>query len=185
MAVHGSDSVHMKYNIQNDSLEILWGESKLYQQLSTAFDKAINSISEFTTSQDGRIPKERDIDIIKDHPNITDPRMKEALCEYFDPYTQRSNRWKEIYCCLIGFDFELYKNIRDLPEDQIVEYFKAKYIERASSAHKLFAKKIAGSQVCELTYNLILLPFESLKNFRKEFFTLLNCLELYKPDDDE
>lgn len=177
MPVHGSDSVHIRMSNDGKKLELFWGEAKLYSELSTALDKALNSISEFINgkedSPDPRVPRDRDIDIIKNHPNIESEDMKFALLKYFDPYESESNYWKEIYTCMVGFDFSLYNQLKGVQEKDVEDYFRNKYIERIKSACKLFEGKIKSCNLEELEFAFILLPFKSLENFRNEFYKLL------------
>ena len=97
MPVHGSDSVHIKFSESDNKLVLIWGEAKLYKTISSAFDEALESISGFLKGNEGdtdRPPHERDIDIIKDMPNVENNEMKQALYNYFDPYSQESNCWR-------------------------------------------------------------------------------------------
>ncbi len=180
MPVHGSDSVHIRFCGEGDKLELIWGESKLYQSMGSAMDKAIESIKSFLGKDDddpGRPARERDIDIIKDMPDVDTDEMRRALCEYFNPYSEKSNEWKEVYSCFIGFDYELYKNLEGHTEKEIEDYFVENYIKKIQDAFKLFSTKIERNGLTSLDFILILLPFEDVNNFRKEFFQLLglNC----------
>lgn len=176
MAVHGADSVHIHFSENDKKLELIWGEAKLYQELSSGFDKALESISTFINGSEdncARPPHERDIDIIKDMPNVDNEEMKKALYDYFDPYSEESNNWKELFCCLVGFDYALYSNLQGASEAEIKEYFIKQYIERIQSASSLFESKIRSRNLTDLDFILVLLPFKSIDNFRKEFFNLL------------
>lgn len=179
MPVHGSDSVHIKL-LGNDQLELIWGEAKLYKEMSDAFDKAINSVHEFINGKPddtGRVPRDRDIDIIKDLPDVDNPEMKEALLQYFDPYEKQSNNWKELFFCLVGFDYTLYSKLQGSSDEEIENYFKKKYMDRITSAISLFEKKIKEKKLNDLEFILVLLPFESIDNFRAEFLKLLGISE--------
>ena len=176
MPVHGSDSVHIKIAGDNDKLELIWGEAKMYQSLSSAMDKAIKSIESFigkNPDELDRPPRERDIDIIKDMPDVDSDEMKTALCNYFDPYYEQSNNWKEIHCCFVGFDYTLYNSLQGSSDEEIESYFKENYLKRIQSAHKLFAQKVLEHDLKSLEFILLLLPFKSVENFRHEFFQLL------------
>lgn len=176
MAVHGADSVHIHFSEDEKKLELIWGEAKLYQELSSSFDKALKSISTFINGNEdngARPPHERDIDIIKDMPNVDNEKMKKALYDYFDPYSEKSNNWKELFCCLIGFDYTLYSHLQGASEAEIREYFIKQYVERIHSAGSLFESKIRNVNLSNLDFILVLLPFKSIDNFRKEFFDLL------------
>lgn len=174
MPVHGSDSVHIRMSKIDERLELIWGESKMNSDISAAFDKALESVGNFINGDGiGRAPHDRDIDIIKDMPNVENEKMKQELCDYFDPYSEKSNRWKEIFCCFVGFDYALYTKLQGGSEKEIEEYFKSNYMTRILSAYKLFAEKIKSNSLIELEFILVLLPFKNLQNFREEFMKLL------------
>ena len=187
MPVHGSDSVHIRL-LSEDKLELIWGEAKLYGEISGAFDKAIDSVCEFVygkPDEDGRVPRDRDIDIIKDMPDVDSPEIKTALLEYFDPYEKNSNNWKELYFCLVGFDYALYSDLKGSSDEEIECYFKQKYMERILSAYKLFAKKVDNKKLNDLEFVLVLLPFENVENFRAEFLKLLGISIEKRLGDDQ
>ena len=183
MPVHGSDSVHIRM-LDGDKLELIWGEAKLYGNISNAFDKAIESVQEFVYDKDpgGRTARDRDIDIIKDMPNIDNSKMKKALLEYFDPYEANSNNWKELYFCLVGFDYSLYSKLQGNSDEEVEEYFKEQYMKRAVKVFGNFKDKLIEKNLTGLDFALVLLPFESVDNFRSEFFKLLG---ISKSDDLE
>ena len=173
MPVHGTDGIHVKYDPATKNLYLYWGESKLYQQLSKSLDEICTSIAGFIKRKDSRSPRERDIDILKDHSAIDDPEAKEAVLEYFDPYSDKSNDLREIYCCLSGFDFSIYNKLSEIEEDEIEDYFREKYLERINSACELFAQKIKENGIEELSFHFVLLPFKSVAEFRQLFFAKL------------
>ena len=141
MPVHGSDSVHIRLSGEDNKLELIWGEAKLYQNLSDGLENALDSIFSFVDIDNGRSSRDRDIDIIKDMPDVESEEMQEELCRYFDPYSEESNNWKEVFCCLVGFDYSLYSNIKGNSDKEIEEYFKKEYLKRIATAHRLFEKK--------------------------------------------
>ena len=187
MPVHGTDGIHIKYDQDSNKLCLYWGESKLYQQLSKSLDEICDSLSAFIDRKDGRSPRDRDIDVLKDHTTIEDKAAKEAVLEYFDPYSEMSNDLREIYCCLSGFDYSIYGTLTDKGEGEIEEYFESKYLERIESACTLFSEKIKNSGIENLSFHFILLPFKSVHEFRKLFFAKLGVdledIEGSKNDD--
>ena len=173
MPVHGADAIHAKYDQGSDGLTLYWGESKLYEQLSAALDAICASVSDFVTINAGRSKKDRDIDIIKDHVDIEDPATRNAFLEFFDPYTARSNATSEVFCCMAGFDYSLYKKLGDIREEKLEEYFREQYKERIATACTLFKDKIIENKISDLTFSFILLPFRSVAEFRVLFYQKL------------
>lgn len=179
LPVHGSDSIHVKYDVGTRELSLLWGESKLYQSLASSLNDICSSIAKFNCIKDGRSPRERDIDIIKDHANIEDPDVLSAFLEYFDPYTSQVNKRNETYCCLSGFDFNVYKELSDKKSSEVENFFTEKYMRCVSKACVQFKDKIIESGIDHLDFIFILLPFKSVAEFRKLFFAKLG----YSPDE--
>lgn len=182
MPVHGTDGIHIKYDPESARLFLFWGESKLYQKLSTSLDEICSSIGDFVNYQQGRTARDRDIDILKDHISIEDEQTKAALLEYFDPYSAKSNELREVYSCFSGFDYSLYENLNEISEDEVEEYFKSKYSERIVSAHDLFIEKVLATGMSELAFQFILLPFRSVEEFRALFFAKLG-IEMYEIEE--
>ena len=164
-------------------LLLYWGESKLYQQLSSSLDEICESIAGFVELKDNRSPRERDIDILKDHSDFDSCDAKNAVIEYFDPYSDKSNNLREVYCCLSGFDFSIYNKLHKKSEAEVEAYFQKKYIERIKSACELFAEKVKTNGIENLSFHFILLPFASVTEFRKLFFSKLG-LTMEEVDGD-
>lgn len=173
MPVHGSDGIHIKYNADSDELLLFWGESKLYSKISSAFDEIVSSICKFISERDARNPRNRDIDIIKDHPNIDNEKSKDALLKFFNPYEEESNRIREIYSCFVGFDYNLYNHLADKTGVELREYFLEQYLKRAKTAVELFCSKVKENNIEKLDFHLLLLPFPSVEELRNKFFARL------------
>ncbi len=179
MPVHGSDSVHIKYQPHSGNLILFWGESKLYQDFSSSLDQICASLANFTQKKDGRSPRDRDIDIIKDHADVEDPETLSALLDYFDPYSSQVNQRREVYCCLSGFDYSLYKELAKIQPDDVEAYFRANYTSYILKACQDFREKIIENGIDHLIFNFILLPFRSVVEFRNLFYAKLG----FKPSD--
>jgi hypothetical protein len=175
MPVHGTDSIHLKYDSDTGELILIWGESKLGQKFSATIDNICSSISSFNCKNQGRSPRDRDIDIIKDHANIDDPAVLRAFLDYFDPYTSKINKRRELYCCLSAFDYPLYHKLVRLEDDKIEEFFKINYIKHISKACLKFKDGILSHGIDHLSFIFILLPFKSVAELRNLFFQKLGC----------
>lgn len=173
MPVHGADAIHAKHDSKTDSLILYWGESKLYEQLSSALDAICTSVSDFVTKNAGRSKKDRDIDIIKDHVDIQDEASRTAFLDFFDPYTPRSNAITEVHCCMAGFDYSLYKALGHINEEEVEAHFQEQYRDRISSACTLLRDKIIENDISDLTFSFVLLPFKSVAEFRTLFYQKL------------
>lgn len=174
MPVHGSDSVHLKLANPGGNLMLFWGESKLYKDVSSALDSIAESIEAFISSRSGRAPRQRDLDIIRDHMDIEDPDFKKALLKYFDPYQEESLCVTETYACFVGFEccFGAYRG------SDAEEEFKIRYSARIPTICQLFAEKMSKAGLNNLRFHVFLLPFPKVEAFRKKFFQHLGCADV-------
>ncbi|MCR9294824.1 MAG: DUF1837 domain-containing protein [bacterium] len=168
MPVHGSDSIHVCLTDCKKGLKLFWGESKLYQSLASAFDDTLASINAFLETKDGRSPRVRDIDILRDHISVKDPKLSKQILDYFDPYVECSNELVEIFACFTGFEAKIFANGTDVKK--VEKLFADKYKKRIESACELFAKKVKGQGMEKLSFSLFLIPFENVDEFRKKFY---------------
>jgi hypothetical protein len=174
MPVHGSDSIHATVGSQPGRLCLLWGESKVYQQFSSALDEACESMRDFLAVKDGRTAQHRDIDVLRDHFSAsTDPAVKEALLEYLDPYSPQYNEREDAFACFVGFDYAAFKKVRDKPKAEVREFFRREYHERVMSGCTLFGGKLRDSGLSRHRVHFLLLPFPDVDELRTKFFAKL------------
>jgi hypothetical protein len=171
MPVHGSDAIHIMRGSQEGSICLIWGESKIYQQLSTALDEVCNSVSGFLDEKEGRNARDRDIDIIKEHMDVEDPVLRRALLDYFDPYSEAGNNLEEAYACFVGFDYSsVYRQLASMAPNKREEFFKEEYLKRIKTACQLFGEKLKYRGLSHLRIYYFLIPFPSVEDFRTKFF---------------
>lgn len=171
MPVHGADAIHMRYHEDTECLDIIWGEAKLYTDLQKGINEAIESVNHFVTldKDTGIKPQNRDIEIIKDFPDVDNDAMQQAICDYFDPYSDKSSKVQHIYSCFVGYDETIYKNLQGSTQEEIEEYFKKKYIEKAVKTYNTFSQKVKNEGLSEMEFVLLLLPFKDIQKLRDEF----------------
>lgn len=171
MPVHGCDGIHIRYDPATGRMTVFWGESKLTPQISSSFDKMFESLTKFlTVDADGVFPYQRDVDILCDHCDIEDPKQRELLLAYFDPYTPQSNQKDEVFACFGGFEFPYQENPEPKePEAAFVKRFEA----RLKSACDLFEEKAIANKLADRRFQLLLLPFEDVGELRKAFLAKL------------
>lgn len=167
--VHGSDSIHIMRGIQEGSLCLIWGESKVYKELSSALSEICSSIGSFLGEGSESSPRDRDINIIRDHMDIDDEDWRRLLLNYFDPYCEESNLREESFACFVGFDFSIYSKLNEKPLPEREAFFKEEYLRRIETACKLFSEKLKSSGLSNLRINFFLVPFPSIDDFRGQF----------------
>lgn len=167
MPVHGVDGIHLGSN--DAGLVFYWGESKLHEHLSSALDSVIESITEHAGSPEKH---QNEVRIIRSQMNLTgmNASAQEALRKYFNPYEEESNKIKDCFSCLVGFDSTAYDRAG---VDSFEEDFEKLYKERADTAFSLIKQKIANSGLSSFHFIYFLLPFPSVDDARQKFQNLL------------
>jgi hypothetical protein len=171
MPVHGSDGIHVRFDDASDNLHLIWGESKLYQRLSSALNSAISSISDFEKGNSDK--KSRDIDIIRQHSSLTDDSIREPLMKYFDPYESVSNDVINFHACFFGFDSELYNSEEGDSDDRLEKRLKSRYEKDINKTCEYFKQKIGYNDLHHLKFILFLLPFKDVSELRRKFLDRL------------
>lgn len=171
MPIHGADAIHMRYHKDTDCLDLIWGEAKLYDDLNNGLSKAIESIKSFISvdTKTGDKPQNRDIEILKDNPDVDDEAMQQAICDYFDPYSDKAGNVRHIYTSLVGYDESLYENLVGATDEEIEEYFRNRYIEKAVKTYNSFSNRVTNAGLSEMQFILILLPFKDINKLRDDF----------------
>ena len=173
MPVHGSDGIHIAFDEASKTLTLYWGESKIFGELSKALDDACASITSFTSLKNGKIPRHRDIDILKDHMDIQDDATREAILEYFDPYSEKHNKLHEVFACFVGFDFSFFEKLAGTDKAKVEKAFEDQYLDRVQSACKLFGGKIRDNKLTAYNFHFFLVPFPCVATLRKLYLGLL------------
>lgn len=172
MPVHGTDAIHVLAT--EDDMQLIWGEAKLYQQLSSALDQICSSIKGFVEETDTGVQRDRDIQILQDHISIPDGPLKEKVLRYFDPYETDSNQVTETFACFAGFDYTALRNINTIAgTSDFQTQFEMQYLDRITSGCDLFAEKIRTQGLHDATFVILLLPFADVAELRAKFLRKL------------
>jgi hypothetical protein len=168
MPVHGSDGIHVFLEKDSETLNFVWGESKVYKSVSDAITSATKSIK--TLLEETEKPFSRDLEILKDHLSIENEKLKEAVLKRLDCYTEEANKKKYSFAVLVGFNYDLLENCKN--EDDQKKFFE-EYMKHSNDLMEQFSKKAKTQGIHDYEFMLILIPFESVDIFRKQFFRRL------------
>lgn len=159
--VQGSDGIHA--DLANDGvLDLYWGESKLYQERSKAFEECFKSIAPYLRSdEESRSRRKQDLFLVRDHLNVTQENLVPYLLEYFDETNPKTLkvRWNGV--CLVGFDRDDYPNIATLGENQKKELSKI-----VRQWHDTVRKHVNEFEIVGVNIDLFCVPMPSVANLR-------------------
>ncbi len=173
MHYQGSDGIHFNYDKLNGNLNLYWGESKMYAQLSTAINKCFESLNGFLNDPYSyNSTQERDISLFTKniHDNINDPKFEKLIVEYFDKDNEKSNNLVYKGICFIGYDLKSYK---ELNKSKTLDDIKKEIEKGLENNHKLLSNSIKKHKLESKEIHVFLIPFPSVSEFRKEFLKTL------------
>ena len=108
MHYHGADGVYADVT-DSGILKLYWGESKIYQSATTAIKDCLASLAPFLIEPDSEeAERERDLILLSDKADLSDPKLTEALKLYFDKSSVMSKRVQYCGVALVGFDAKIY-----------------------------------------------------------------------------
>lgn len=163
---HGADGVYA--GVSDDGmLKLYWGESKIYKSASDAIKHCLESLSPFLIESDHEgAERERDLILLSDKAELTDPKMTEALKRYFDKNNKLSKRRQYCGVALVGFDANFYpcegtKGVaKDIASAARIELEKWK---------KRVGERLIEEKLEQIEIELFCLPLPSADGFRKAF----------------
>lgn len=177
MHVQGADSIHVMAGETLDTLRFVWGESKLHSSLNQGLDSAVKSVAKLLDGRgSGRSQLEREIEIVRKHLDVTDPELREALIEYFDPYSESSNLREELIACFIGFDYEVLAELTGTGTSAEVEdQFKREYRDQVEDACQRFVSRVKDKGLADQRFLIFLIPFREVRELRRRFLTRIGA----------
>ncbi|RZK12030.1 MAG: DUF1837 domain-containing protein [Flavobacterium sp.] len=164
----GADGVHLNYDSITSTLNLYWGESKMYSNMNDAMGECMKSLKGFLLDpQSAGSVQERDLQLITANisANVNDPDLEDALVRYFDKDDDMSNSIVYKGLCFIGFDIGNY------PADKIqktTEVVVEEINKEIQAWQDTLVKKIKNHTNLELKeIHVFLLPFPSVAEFRR------------------
>lgn len=114
---NGADGIHVEVDSENNNLNLYWGESKMYADLSDAISSCFESLKGFLLDAQGHSStQERDLQLITSNinANVHNAELEDYLVKFFDKDDDFSNRVMYKGVCFIGFDHDSYPSVDDL-----------------------------------------------------------------------
>lgn len=166
MHYHGADGVYAGVT-QEGALKLYWGESKVYGDASAAVRDCLSSLAPFLIEPEHEdADRERDLLLLSDKADLSDPALTDALKKYFDKSSVMSKRVQYCGVALVGFDAPFYpaEDAKGVAED-IVEASRSALVgwsERIGERLKL-------EKLDQMEIELLCVPLPSAEGFRAAF----------------
>jgi len=166
MHYHGADGVYADVT-KDGVLKLYWGESKVYGEASAAIRDCLNSISPFLIEPDHEdAERERDLILLSDRADLSNPALTDALKKYFDKSSVMSRRVQYCGVALVGFDAPFYpKDDEKAVIDEIVDASRA---ELTRWRHRI-GERLTLEKLDQVEIELFCVPLPSAEGFRAAF----------------
>lgn len=170
----GADGIHVKFDPNDETLTLYWGESKMEKNLNDAVKHCFESLKGFLLDTFGHDSTQtRDLELITQNlnENINNPQLEDALVRYFDLDDDMSNKLKYKGVCFIGFDSSHYPS---KPLEKTLEEIKTMFLSEMDEWLKKGGKHIRSHADLErIEIHVFLIPLPSVQQFRDKFLELI------------
>jgi len=165
----GSDGVHLLKVAEND-YQLIFGESKLYQNLTTSISKAFESIHDFTTRSKSNIYDE--IGLLSSQ--LCKETFDEDLYQFLKSViTPKANAEKPItknnaFAIFAGFEINPTNEEKKLSNSDFLKTIKEQIKTEVEGKMEHIKKKIEEYNLHGYTFYVYVFPFMKLNEARKE-----------------
>ncbi|OBY83790.1 hypothetical protein ACM14_19390 [Delftia sp. JD2] len=166
MHYHGADGVYAGVTSEG-TLKLYWGESKIYQDASAAIRACINSLAPFLTElEHEEAGRERDLMLLSDKADLSNPTLTDALKKYFDKSSVMSKRVQYCGMALVGFDAPFYP--QDSAKAVAEEIIKASRTELTVWRDRI-GERLKLEKLEQMDIEIFCIPLPSAEGFRTAF----------------
>ncbi|RAS38022.1 uncharacterized protein DUF1837 [Paraburkholderia bryophila] len=174
MHYHGADGVYAGVT-QKGILKLYWGESKIYGDASAAIRACLNSLAPFLIEPEhDEAERERDLILLSDKADLSNPEITDALKRYFDKSSVMSKRVQYCGAALVGFDAPFY------PKDEVKAV--AEEIVKASRTaltgwRNSIGERLKMEKLDQMEIEMFCVPLPSAEGFRAAFLKAMGIQE--------
>lgn len=174
----GSDGIHL-LELAPKNYQLIFGESKLYQELTTSLTKAFESIHDFRTRKKNNIHDEIGL--------INSQLCKEAFDEDLYQFLKsvimpKANDTDPIvknnaFAIFAGFEIDPTEEEKRLSNDKFLALIKSKIKAEVEGKMSHIKKKIEEYKLFSYTFYVYVFPFMKLDETRKEIIKKITRAE--------
>lgn len=174
--VNGSDGVHLK-KLSDKKYQLIFGESKTYQDLNSAFDEAFKSISEFVNEKNIEGNDKSGISFEKglissniESEDIFEEDEKEIFKVLLYPEEKANNKFSldDAFSIFIGYDIDINDEQLNLSNDEFHTEIKRKVVGQIEAYKDKIYKLIQEYELIGHTFYVFIMPFTNIDENRKK-----------------
>ncbi|QIE30400.1 hypothetical protein SBC2_84770 (plasmid) [Caballeronia sp. SBC2] len=174
MHYHGADGVYAGVTPEG-TLKLYWGESKIYADAKAAIRSCLDSLAPFLIeSEQETAARERDVMLLSDKADLSNPALTSALRKYFDKSSVMSKRVKYCGVALVGFDAPFYpkKDGKAIAEEIVA----ASRLE-LSDWRDTIGERLTLEKLDQMEIDFFCVPLPSAEGFRAAFLKAMGISE--------
>lgn len=174
MHYHGADGVYAGVTPEG-KLKLYWGESKVYENATAAIRECLNSLAPFLTEPENEeAERERDLMLLSDKADLSNPALTDAIRKYFDKSSVMSKRVQYCGVALVGFDAPFYP--KESAKAVAEEVVKASRTELAGWSNSIGAR-LKLEKLDQTEIEVFCIPLPSADGFRAAFLKAMGIRE--------
>lgn len=164
----GSDGVHIRWTGDEEILEVIFAEAKLYKDLDAALASAFSSMTDFHNSA----TKNLEINYFLNAFSLLSVDQQKVITSYVEG--ENKGKCQEVHVCLIGHTWKEYECLKTPEKKKFIEEFEERYLAWAHGEMKpKLDAELAAFTHSHLRFEFFFLPFISVENFRELFLASL------------
>lgn len=163
---HGADGVYAGVTPEG-LLKLYWGESKIYESASRAIQDCLRSLAPYLIELEHEgAERERDLLLLSDKADLSDPTLTAALKKYFDRSSPQSKRVRYCGLALVGFKVPFYpKSGAEAVADEIANAARRALVDWRQK----IGKNLTANKLESLEIEFFCVPLPSAQGFRDAF----------------
>lgn len=170
--VNGSDGVHY-LKLENGNYQIIFGESKMYQDLSSAIEQALKSIREFKEEVNRDGDKKSGItfekNLISDNLEKEFDENDEAfLTKLIYPSSKNDFFIDDAFGIFIGYETVISQEEKQLDNSEFRKIIKQKILNEINRISVNINNKIESKNLSGHNFYIYIVPFTDIENKRRE-----------------
>lgn len=167
MPVHGSDGIHVSYDVDTNGLTLLWGESKCYASVTAAISEAVASVAENLQHE----KMKQELFLIEEHGDLSSfPEAgQQAIMSFLDPYNENYNKRVDRSVILIAFDFKRFAEMNALKPTEVEAAFEGALRTQLGVCAPLLDEHLKKHGIEHHALDVFFLPVPSVHDFRTDF----------------
>ena len=116
--------------------------------------------------------KRRDVELLRDHINLNESKLEQAIRDYLDPDEVRSNKVKFCGIALVGFDLGDYAALTT----EVAQNDANAIALRTVKWKEKFKSALQKHELLGVTIDAFCIPFANVKDFRAAFLKRLGAV---------